>query len=372
MIPRTKFQLRKGAVPCIFPNLPYLSKRSSSKPRLSPTKRCKKIKENHDLIQEEWIRKDQIPSFLDFCIEVEERNQRFQILCFFELSDDENSGPKIKFCIKVDNTLKVTAWNNGVKVLPKSLLWLNFSNERIFLWSQLENLVSRMISDVCALISDECLVAPANNIIDKISTEDNKDVRTLLKEQLQLSIRPPHQRRFSLSIMISSFALFLKSASFYETVPELIILPSCHWLRQISATVTANCDLESNEYLQRKTSYLQDEEIYVNLMLDEIHVKPQLSFKNSSLTGCDDDNNLATSIHCFMISSLRSKYKEVVKLVPAKTMDAEKLLTCLKSVLRSLVQAGYKVVSVITDGNRINKRLFCLLCGCDKVSDLPT
>ena len=28
-------------------------------------------------------------------------------------------------------------------------------------------------------------------------------------------------------------------------------------------------------------------------------------------------------------------------------------------------------MSVITDGNRINKRLFCLLCGCDKVSDLP-
>ena len=133
---------------------------------------------------------------------MEERNQRFQIpvtvdkrtnfVFLYELSDDGNSGPKIKFCIKVD-TLKVTAWNNGVKVLPKSLLWLNFSNECISLWSQLENLVSRMISDVCALISDECLVVQANNIIDKISTEDNKDVRTLLKEQLQLSIRPPHQ-----------------------------------------------------------------------------------------------------------------------------------------------------------------------------------
>ena len=167
VIPRTKFQLRKGADPCIFPNLPsYLSKCSSSKPRLSPTKRRKKIKENHDLIQEEWIRKDQIPSFLDFCIEVEERNQRFQIpvtvdkrtnfVFLYELSDDENSGPKTKFFIEVDNTLKVTAWNNDVKVLPKSLLWLNFSNECISLWSQLENLVSRMISDVCALISDEC------------------------------------------------------------------------------------------------------------------------------------------------------------------------------------------------------------------------
>ena len=36
VIPRTKFQPRKGAVSCIFSNVPsYLSKRSSSKPRLS-------------------------------------------------------------------------------------------------------------------------------------------------------------------------------------------------------------------------------------------------------------------------------------------------------------------------------------------------
>ena len=107
-------------------------------------------------------------------------------------------------------------------------------------------------------------------------------------------------------------------------------------------------------------------------MLDEIYVKPQLLFKNGTLNGCDDDNNLATLIiHCFMISSLRSTYKEVVKLISAKTKDADKLLTFLNSVLRCFLQTGFKVVSMITDGNRINKRLFCRLCGCDEVSDLP-
>ena len=97
-------------------------------------------------------------------------------------------------------------------------------------------------------------------------------------------------------------------------------------------------------------------------MLDEIHVKPQLSFKNCTLNGCDEDNNLATSIRCFMISNLRSNYKEVVKLFQSKKLDADKLLTFLKSVLRCLVQAGFKFVTVTTDGNRTNRRLYFFYC----------
>ena len=109
----------------------------------------KKIKDHHDLVQQGWITKNKTLSFYDFYVEVEKHNQGFQILVnvdkrsiFVLLHDlqlnDEYSGPKIKFCIKVDNDLKVFVWINGIrpKVLRKSLLQLNFSNECIFLWSQ--------------------------------------------------------------------------------------------------------------------------------------------------------------------------------------------------------------------------------------------
>ena len=108
--------------------------------------------------------------------------------------------------------------------------------------------------------------------------------------------------------------------------------------------------------------------MYVNLLLNEIQLKPQLL----KFTGCDDDDNLLTFIHCFMISSLMSKQKDVVKLVPAKTMKASRLLTFLKSVLHSFSQVGYAVVSIINNGNRINKKLFCLLFCCDNVFNLPS
>ena len=154
----------------------------------------------------------------------------------------------------MDNDLKVSVLNSGIKVLQKSLRWLNFSNKCISLWSQFENLATHMRSDASAFISDECLVSKANKFIDLISTEDNKDVRTLLKEQLHLSIQLPQRRRFSSSAMISSFALFSKSTSFYESVRQLIILSSYRWLRKLSTAVTTNCNLESKEYLQKKAS----------------------------------------------------------------------------------------------------------------------
>ena len=77
--------------------------------------------------------------------------------------------------------------------------------------------------------------------------------------------------------------------------------------------------------------------MYVTLLLDKTYVKPQLFYKNLMLTGSDDDHNLTTPFHCFMISSLMSKQKDVVKLVPEKTMKASRLLTFLKSVLFCIV-----------------------------------
>ena len=176
---------------------------------------------------------------------------------------------------------------------------------------------------------------------------------------MQLSIQRPYFPSFI------SFTLYLKSAKFYESVRELLILPSCRWLRHLSSSVSSNIDLDSSEYLAQKAAYLQEKDMYVNLVLDTIHVKPQLSYKNSRLTGCDDDNNLATSVHCFMISSLMLVHDIVNKVGPSKNHGS-------KPVLHNLSQAGYRVVSIITDGNRINKKLFCLLSCCNNVFNLPS
>jgi len=91
------------------------------------------------------------------------------------------------------------------------------------------------------------------------------------------------------------------------------------------------------------------------VQLDEIHIRTSVTCKNGKLTGVNDEGEIATSIHCFMISSLLSKNKDVAALVP------ETLSILLKSVIKTVTLSGYSIIIVITDGNRINKKCFIYL-----------
>ena len=63
-----------------------------------------------------------------------------------------------------------------------------------------------------------------------------------------------------------------------------------------------------------------------------VHVKPLLTYKNGKLIG-STEKDIATTIHCFMITLLFSSNKDIVRFVPAKKMPAEELLMHLKNVL---------------------------------------
>ena len=151
----------------------------------------------------------------------------------------------------------------------------------------------------------------------------------------------------------------------------MLVLPSSRHLRQISSNISADVSAESNEYLKTKTKYLKPQELYVNVQLDEIHIRPCVTLKNGRLTGTNEEGETATSIHCFLISSLLSNNEDVVALVPAKKITAEKLCSLLKSVLKIMTSSGYSVISIITDGNGINKKMFHLIADCPSTTDLP-
>ena len=120
-----------------------------------------------------------------------------------------------------------------------------------------------------------------------------------------------------------------------------------------------------------KVKYLNPKELHVNILLDEIHIKPCITYKNSKLSGATDKGATATSLHCVMISSLLSSNKDVAALIPAKNLTAENLCNILKSLLKRLVEAQYNVISIISDGNRINKKLLTLFAGCSSMAELP-
>lgn len=67
-------------------------------------------------------------------------------------------------------------------------------------------------------------------------------------------------------------------------------------------------------YLSKKIKYLSKEEHIINLMIDEIYVKPILTYKGGKIEGTakNAENMEATTVQTFMLSSVFSKNKDIV------------------------------------------------------------
>lgn len=119
------------------------------------------------------------------------------------------------------------------------------------------------------------------------------------------------------------------------------------------------------EYLKQKCQNMNERERNVILMIDEIHVANKMAYKEGKLEGSASNSSLteASTAQVFMISSILSKYKDVVAIIPMKNMNANMLHGMLLKVLKMLHTTGYSVICVISDNNRVNRNAFTMLCG---------
>lgn len=92
-------------------------------------------------------------------------------------------------------------------------------------------------------------------------------------------------------------------------------------------------------------------------MIDEIHIKQYFDYKGGNVVGsvfnCDE---AAQSVFVFMISSVCSNFKDVVHILTVRTLKAEILFTFIKDIVIGLEKIGFRVISVVTDNNSINKK----------------
>ena len=64
-----------------------------------------------------------------------------------------------------------------------------------------------------------------------------------------------------------------------------------------------------------------------------------------------------------MVSSVLSKNKDVVSLIPVSKMTAEYLTELIRTVIVNLTKAGSIVCSVLSDNNVVNRKAFIALSG---------
>ena len=163
------------------------------------------MEEVHVKLQEEWLSKDKIVSYGEFMNDVEahlrsfknsamlKRNEEDVIL--FDIKIPENGeSPFLSFSLRIDNCLRLQVWLHDIKLKSNELRWLQLNDNTLEYWSQLENSLSRLHTEgdddrnKYSNFSDKTLIEHATTLISKVATDDGKEVRSYLAEQLQLTI----------------------------------------------------------------------------------------------------------------------------------------------------------------------------------------
>lgn len=378
-IPRQRYKLKSDAVPSIFANLPHYLSTPPVQYRESPRSKRRKLQEKCDDRLEEFLDKDNIGSYDIFKSEFKtfisnlkplNTNMECTILddcafCCRVHYDNLVQGPLIDFSVKVKRNLMIDVWQNGVKLGQKQLDWI-LPLKKLERWSQLENIISRYSGCVPDKESQDLLDQALLLLkeVGKNLSGPEKITFTFLTEQLTLFSSSPNRRRYSSDCIVAAYCLYITSPAAYQKLRDTyLVLPSLRYLRHLSSNVSNEKGLLTNSFLEKEVSSLNDKDRIVNLLIDEIHVKSKLSYRSGKLIGqaANNTDDLANSIQCFMIASVMSSHKMIVGMLPVKKLDSEFLLEGTKNVLRNLCSSGFNVVSVISDNNRINRKMFSLL-----------
>lgn len=118
-------------------------------------------------------------------------------------------------------------------------------------------------------------------------------------------------------------------------------------------------DYPREAFLREIFSSLKSEETLVNVLLHEFHVKRKLTYTAGKLHGIPINyNEPASTWQAFMISLILLPNKHTAVLYPVSNLTAYVLLQLTQKVLTFLHNTGYKVISLISDNNRINRTMF--------------
>ena len=94
---------------------------------------------------------------------------------------------------------------------------------------------------------------------------------------------------------------------------------------------------------------MTEQEKAVNLLIYKTHIRPSLTYCGGIVNRISmTNNNEATTLQAFMVSSMFSKYKDVIALFPVQYLTTD-LYDITNSVLKVLNDTGFKVLSIIPE-----------------------
>ena len=196
--------------------------------------------------------------------------------------------------------------------------------------------------------------------------EDLRGKLHFILEQLQLAPLQPKQRRYSPDLLTRAMLWKIASSGLYRNILEegVLSLPCMNHLEHLSKALSMATGLNQStvSYLKARTKDLEENERLCMLLIDEVHVTQRPEFFNGRLTGLHH-GEVTRSLLGLMLQSTCSAYKDMIALMPVKTLNSSILQTHFNQVLEAVTNIGIKVVGVSVDNFSANRKFYMDLCG---------
>lgn len=388
IVPRSKPKLSSDAFPTKFENQPkYLSSELPPK-RRDPKERAAQI-EAHELMNERrksdrLETNDSIDNFelfreshktKKYCSKYSATVINGNDFIIFLQHNLTLPVPEILYSIKIKNNFECEVCYKGCGLQDATILNILGEDGKCDKWTKLDAIFQHVHSfHDCSGKTDKDIInlclERASEYLQLCISKAEKELDTVkldkivfLKEQIRLLLS--NVPKYSPHVLVWACTLFYTHPGGYINLrnSRLLTIPHPKYLKSLSEKLDISSADTTNshiKYIKEKVKYLNDNEKLVNLLLDEIYVKSCLSYKGGKIEGVSGNlpNESATTIQTFMISSIASHNKDVVGLFPVKNLTHEYLFKLTNQMLEILTTAGYNVISIISDNNRVNRKMF--------------
>ena len=274
--------------------------------------------------------------------------------------------PTVSACITLKSNFTIVCSLQG-KVVPPSQ-YSDLVKNRLTQMSQLVNLMARLRSwhtdPSSASLSLHVLMAvnELQKALDCVQDSDSEQHMKLrfITEQLHLLMKQKYGRHYSPELTIFAFMIHAAGPAAYRVLQEenVLCLPSTNTLKKVTRRLSSVTTDDNSAYLQLRVSQLNEPERTVTLIIDEIYIAKRVEYSSNGVQGLTADGSVASTLLCFMVKSLTSKYKDIVAIYPMDKLTAVKLFDCYSEVMTFLRRTAMTVVAILVDNAATNRKFF--------------
>jgi hypothetical protein len=372
--------LKSTAIPTVFPNSPsYLTTKNFVRENLDDRRTRKNNDSLRAAINESLVSKREYDAKKTFsnldeclkCLNSELQVDEFSVIiknneCLVLASIDLCSAPTISLSAVLNKDLQISLYSGQLQVTKLNNVSYPKTVNNI-------NDLETILKDLKTLKTEkktllQCIIDNLKNVV----TEDDEIKKTLnfMSQQLELISCSYEKIRYSCDVSVFACILFSISSHAYNFLRSsgYIKLPHPRTVRKMCSNYSTSPAIEQStdnflSFIRKKFQYLNTSDHVVTLMVDEVYLKPFFDYKGGNILGVANDiDQAATTAHVFMIQSLLSDFKEVVHILPVKSITAQQLYIFIEKCVVTLQSIGFRVICVVTDNNCINRKAMSYFC----------